>query len=279
VLETLQSYLYLPVDYIAALTAFSYDHLKKVVVPPLFHEGYVTVPPEAMQSYRARNRPRVIAIAEKGQAHLKDYSRWRPMQRKKKAFRHTFNGELTRASFEIAAREVLHLHLVRGKQILEGMRCPQSTRNAENPFTVHVNGHDYRPDDDLMGYRYSPPNMQPRWLFWFREDDRDTESYADIDDKLDKIIEIDRQQIHLIRYGIPDCLYCFVTISQARALGILDRVMNRTSGKGHPKILVKVISDFASYDRFPPATGHMARVPWQRAGFPQFNILAELGVV
>jgi hypothetical protein len=160
VLETLQAYRYLPVDHIVPLSGFSYDWLKKRIIPTLFNEGYVFVPEEAKQSYLARNRPRVLAISDKGETHLKDYARWRPTIKKKVAFRHTFNGELTRASFEIATKEIPHLHLVKGAEILAGKRCPQSTRDDENPFIIPVNNHTIRPDDDLMGYRYSPPHIR-----------------------------------------------------------------------------------------------------------------------
>jgi hypothetical protein len=174
---------------------------------------------------------------------------------------------------------VSHLKLVKGPEILAGKRCPQTTRDEQEPFIIPVNDHTIRPDDDLMGYRYSGPNIQPRWLFWLREDDRDTEDYATIDRKINDYLAIDEQHIYRTRYGIPDCYYAFITINPTRAKGILDRVMKCTKGKGSEKILIKSISDFASYDTFPPATGHMARLPWQRAGYPSFNMLTELGVV
>ena len=232
VLETLQDYRYLPVDHLAAITGFSYAHLKKIVIPVFFNEGYVFVPLEATQSYKARNRSRVLAISAKGEIHLKDYSRWRPARKKKLSFRYTFNGELTRASFEIAAREVPRLALIKGARILQGKRCPQETRDNADPFAVPVNGHTILPDDELMGYCYTPPNSQPRWLFWMREDDRDTEDYAAIQRKIADYLAIDRERIYLSRYGIPNCFYAFVTISPTRAKGILDCVLRCTKGTG-----------------------------------------------
>ncbi len=279
VLERLQEYRYLPVDHLAAVTGFSYKYIKRHIIPTLFNEGYVFMPPEAKQSYLAHNRPRVLAITDKGEIHLKDYCRWRQTVKRKLAFRHTFNGELSRASFEIATREVPHLHLVKGAEILAGKRCPPGTRDDITPFIIPVNGHTIRPDDDLMGYRYSPPNIQPRWLFWLREDDRDTEDYATIRHKIRDYLAIEAQHIYRSRYGVPNCYYAFITINPARAKGILDCVMQETKKQGSETILVKSISDFASYDTFPPATGHMARIPWQRAGYKPINLLTELGVV
>jgi hypothetical protein len=276
-LEVLTRYRYLPSNYVSVLTGFSYRYCKSGLFPRLFHEGYVFCPPEGMQSYNARYRHRIMSITPRGEVFLKEYGLFVPVRKTKQPFRHQFMGELARASFEIATREIPHLSIRWGTDILDNPRCPPTTRDDPEPFAIPVNGTTVKPDDEIVGYRYGPPGTQSSFLFFVREDDRDTEDWTTVRRKMEAYLAIQQQEIYKKRYGIPNCLFLWLTISPRRMQEMMKLLLRLTSGKGSAQFLFKMINDFASYENFPLPTGHMARDLWQRAEYPPFSMIEELG--
>jgi hypothetical protein len=282
-LGVLQRYRYLPSHYVATLAGLSYTYCKSTLFPRLFHERLVFCPPEGMQSYNARYRHRIMAITEQGENFLRENGRYIHRQKTKEPFRHKFMGELARASFELAAFEVPYLSIMWGKDILKNPHCPQSTRDDPEPFAIPVNGGRLKPDDQMMGYRYKRPGNKPIYIFFLREDDRDTEPLearnafrSSLARRFDSYLELERQGICKTRYGVGACLFLFLTINTERMRSMMQLTLKLTDGKGSRQFCFKTVNDFASYEAFPAPTGYMATEPWLRAGHPPLAMIEEL---
>jgi hypothetical protein len=134
-----------------------------------------------------------------------------------------------------------------------------------------------------MGYRYAPTGRKPIYIFFLREDDRDTEPLearnafrSSLARKFETYLELGRQHIYKTRYGIGACLFLFIAISAGRMRSMMQLVSALTDGKGSPHFCFKTVDDFASYNSFPQPTGYMAKEPWLRIGYPRLSIIEEL---
>jgi hypothetical protein len=291
ILTLLQRYRYLPSNYIAALLGVEYrpgapikDNLTK-----LRHEaGLIDCPNPSWAAANARYRPAVYALTKKGEAELK--TRGVYVRRPKTG--HEFNHELmvclVQASFELGARE--HgLTLITAQDILDHPNCPRDKRFEKEAWRVPVSfaydGHRVEQHVESDGEFFGLANAQRDTLFFpgFEADRRteplEPEDYhrPSIKKKLIAYRELARQKTYKTRYGLPSALIAFVTINEAHKKSLMRVVDKLTDGHGSTLFLFKSIPNFASFENFPPPTGHMVREPWQRVGHPDFSILKELG--
>jgi hypothetical protein len=300
ILDLLQTYKYLPSTYIIALLDDACAQYTKNRLTILRHEAKVIdTPASSWHAANARYRPAVYQLTEKGRDALVAHGRYRPMQATSEEFSHEFGVCIIEASFAIGAKQYPALRLHGHEAILNSKFCPASTRAATSPFklpvtfTYHymVGGQarhkqlDTFVKHDGKPFGFTNPE-QPKAQIFFPgiEFDRHTESRASSDysattiqKKIQEIRAIAAQDGYATHYGIPNTFVPFVTISQARMRSIMDDVEKATKGKGSQMFLFKSIPDFASFESFPPADGSMLTTPWKRVGFPDFDILAELG--
>ncbi|MGA8906044.1 MAG: hypothetical protein WB524_00380 [Acidobacteriaceae bacterium] len=302
ILDLLQTYKYLPSSYIIALLEDPCVQYIKNRLTILRHEAKVIdIPPSAWHAANARYRPVVYQLTDKGRETMKAHGRYRSMPSTSEEFNHQFGVSISEASFAIGAKRYPSLRLHRHEAIFNSKFCPPSTRAEQAPFkipitfTYHytVGGHARHKQLDTFvkhdGTPFGFTNTQrPKAQIFFPgiEFDRHTESRASSDysattiqKKLQEIRAIAARDGYATRYGIPNAFIPFVTISEARMRSIMDDVEKVTDGKGSQMFLFKSIPDFASFDSFPAADGSMLTTPWKRVGFPNFDILAELGII
>jgi hypothetical protein len=300
ILDLLQTYKYLPSTYITALLDDPCVQYIKNRLTILRHEAKVIdIPASSWHAANARYRPAVYQLTEKGSAALEAHGRYRPMPSTSEEFKHEFGVCITEASFAIGVKQYPSLRLHDHDAILHSKFCPASTRASKTPlkipitFTYHytVGGQErhkrletfVKHDGKPFGFTNT---TQPKAQIFFPgiEFDRHTESrgssdYAatTIQKKIQEIRAIATEDGYAVRYGIPNAFIPFVTISEARMRSIMGDVEKVTNGKGSKMFLFKSISDFASFESFPPADGSMLTIPWKRVGHPDLDILAALG--
>jgi len=267
----------------------------------LRHEAKVLeVPHASWHAANARYRPAVYQLTDKGREVLMQHGRYRRHFPTSEAFMHKFGVAITAASFAIGVKQYPMLRLHDHEAILGSKRCPPSTRQSKTPFKIpltfnyhySVRGQKRHKELDTFVIHDGKPMgitnaEQPDKQIFFpgMEFDRHTERRTSEDysatttqKKIQEIRAIAAQDGYAGRYGIPNTFIPFVTIDESRMRSIMDDVDQVTKGRGSEMLLFKHIPDFASFESFAPADGSMQTTPWKRVGYPDFNILTELGV-
>ena len=84
--------------------------------------------------------------------------------------------------------------------------------------------------------------------------------------------ELLTQGIYRSHFGIPNFLVLTVTVSDTHRTNIMAVLEEITGGKGSPVFLFKTMSTLGDGLKAPLPTPHMLIEPWQRQGYPPFNI-------
>jgi hypothetical protein len=301
ILDLLQTYKYLPSTYLIALLGGPSVQYVKNRLTILRHEAKVIdCPASSWHAANARYRPAVYQLTEKGRGLLKTYGRFRPMPSTSEEFKHEFGVCITAASFAIGVKQYPMLRLHDHEAILNSKFCPAATRHSQTPFkipitfTYHYTAGGQARHKDLEtqvkhdGKPFGLTNShKPQAQIFFPgiEFDRHTEaldpsdySAASIQRHIQSARALAACDGYARHYGIPNAFIPFIAISPARMRSIMGELHTATNGKGSKMFLFKHITDFASFESFPPADGAMLTTPWKRVGYPDFDILQELGV-
>jgi hypothetical protein len=286
----LQRYRYLPSTYIAALLKLKTGngaHFKKALTKLRHEAGLIDCPNPSWAAANARYRPAVYGLTKKGEALLKERGLYVPRPKTGHEFNHELMVCLIQASFELGARK--HgLRIISAQDILDNERCPRSTRFEKHPWRLPVSFlYDGHPVDQFVecdGDFFGLANSEGDTLFFpgFEADRRteplEPEDYdrPSIKKKLIAYRELARQRTYKQRYGLPTAVIAFVTINEQHKRSLMRVVDKITDGHGSKLFLFKSMPNFASFENFPPPTGHMLSEPWQRVGHPDFDILKEL---
>ena len=215
-------------------------------------------------------------------------------------FAHEFGTCLTAASFALGAQARPEINFYDHEAILGSKRCPVATRLSKTPFQIPVT---FSYQDQLRGemrhkelvtyvkhdwmpFGFTNPSQPTAQVFFPGvEFDRHTERLASEDysataigKKLQAIRTLAGDDGYAGHYGIPNAFIPWVTISKTRMRSLMRTVDEVTQGKGSTMFLFTHVSDFASFECFPPADGSMLTRDWKRVGFPDFNIPQELGL-
>ena len=301
----LQEFPYLPLPFIGELLGHSskvylergkqvvrYDALRRRLRRLRKDGGYLRCPKESWSAANTRYRPAVYALTLKAKEALKERGLDRPSFRLGNDFAHDFGSCLIPASFNIGVRARPDLRIITPKAILDHPACPPGTAKAPEPFTIPVSYyHRNQRIETQKKHDWSPWGIEAtrenggksRMFFFGHEFDRDTEPLEAHDTERSSMTRHLLSILALLEggytrhFGIPRGYVPIVTIGEARMRSIMRLLLKLTKGKGSKHILFKHVEDFASFAPFPPATGHMLTVPWERAGYEPFNILAELG--
>ena len=290
VLQLLQRYRYLPSTYIAELTR-SKSRWYKYQLAKLRHEaGLIDCPNASWAAANARYRPAVYALTAKGEEFLKERGLFEPRHKSGREFNHELMVCLIQASFELGAREK-KLEVITAHDILYHRNCPPSTRHEKDPWSIPVaftfNGHKLEEhvetDGDFFGLARTTDTGRSALLFPGFEADRRTEPLepedyerSSIKKKFIKIREVTRQKLYQSRYGLPNAIVPVITINEAHKRSLMRVLENLTDGHGSKVFIFKSMPNFASFENFPPPTGHMVTEPWERVGHPPYNIIDEL---
>ena len=269
-----------------------YEYLRKRLLRLRKNGGYLKCPAESWRAANSRYRPAVYALTLKGKTVLKERGLYKLSFKLGNDFAHDFGSCLIPASFKLGALASPALRFVSAQEIIDYPRCPQTTRDAPEPFAVPVSythkatridthkEHDWEP----FGIALKLGNGKERKiLFPGHEFDRTTEPLETDDVHRTSMTRHLLSILALLdhgyerHFGTGRFFVPVVTIGEQRMQSIMRLVGKLTDGKGSRHILFKHIDDFSSYANFPPATGHMLTEPWQRAGFEPFDILKEIG--
>ena len=301
IVAPLQTYKYLPSTYLIRFASKLHPQYVKNRLTVLRHEAkLIDCPASSWHAANARYRPAVYQLTEKGRSVLRQDGRSLPDYPTSEEFKHEFGVSITAASFAIGATDHPGVTLHDHHAILNSRFCPASTRESKTPFVIPltftyqytVGGsvrhkkldtvvkHDWKP----FGFT-SRANTKAQVFFPGIEFDRHTESLdradynaASIQRHIQSARALAAEDGYSTHYGIPNAFVPWVTISDARMRSIMNEVEKATGGKGSKMFLFKSIPDFSAFETFPPADGAMLATPWQRVGFPDFDILHELGV-
>ena len=290
VLQLLQRYRYLPSNYVAALIGTA-SRWHKYQLMKLRHEaGLIECPNASWAAANARYRPAVYALTTKGEELLAERGLYESRRKSGREFNHELMVCLIQASFELGARE-RKLEVITARDILYHRNCPPHTRHEQEPWSIPVaftfNGHKLEEyvetDGDFFGLARTSGTGRAALLFPGFEADRRTEPLepedyerSSIKKKFIKIREVARQKLYQSRYGLPNAIVPVITINEAHKHSLMRVLENLTEGHGSKLFIFKSMSNFASFENFPPPTGHMVTEPWERVGHEPYSIIEEL---
>ena len=302
----LQEFPYLALPYIGELLGYKatvergrdsrartrYEYLRKRLLRLRKNGGYLKCPAESWRAANARYRPAVYALTPKGKMELKERGLYTPPFKLGNDFAHDFGSCLVPASFKLGVQSHPQLRYIDAQEIIDHPRCPQTTREAAEPFVLPVTyfhrqtrveahkEHDWSP----FGIAYKLDDGKERKiLFPGHEFDRVTEPLETDDAHRTSITRHLLSILSLLErgyerhFGTGRFFVPIITIGEVRMQSMMRLLLKLTDGKGSRHILFKHVDDFASFANFPPATGHMLTEPWQRAGHEPFDILKEIG--
>jgi len=301
IIGPLQTYKYLPSTHLVRFASNLHPQYVKNRLTVLRHEAkLIDCPPSSWHAANARYRPAVYQLTEKGRLLLQQHGRSRPTYSTSEEFKHEFGVCITAASFAIGAMEHSDIALHDHQAILNSRFCPAVTRDSKSPFAIPItftyhytvgNEARHKKLDTYVKHDWKPFGFTSRAsrsaqiFFPGIEFDRHTESLDRADynaSSIQRHIQSARalasEDGYAAHYGIPNAFIPWVTISEPRMHSIMREVEKATNGKGSKMFLFKTIPDFAGFESFPPADGAMLTTPWKRVGFPDFDILSELGV-
>lgn len=306
IFELLQEFPYLPLPYIGELLGYTkktyiqagkpverYPTLRFRLARLRKDGGYLKCPKESWQAANARYKPAVYALTVKGKEELKKRGLYKPSFKLGSDFAHDFGSCLIPASFRIAVNQDTRLRYIDAKEILEHPTCPPETRALAEPFTIPVSythrtqrveshkEHDWAPFGIACQLEHG---RERKILFAGHEFDRGTEPLETDNAHRTSITRhflsilalLDRGYEH--HFGTGRFFVPIVTIGDVRMRSMMRLLLKLTEGKGSRHILFKQLDDFTTFSSFPPATGHMLTVPWQRAGCDPFDISEAIGV-
>lgn len=290
VLALLQRYRYLPSNYIAALLGWKGEYYKDILTKLRHEAGLIDCPNSSWAAANARYRPAVYALTAKGEKLLKERGLYVPHPRTGYEFNHELMVCLIQASFELGAKQ--HgLEIISPQDILNHPNCPAATRYEKSPWRVpiaytydrHAIEHHVESDGEFFGLARWSDGVRTALLFPGFEADRRTEPLEpedydrpSIKKKFIAYREIARQRIYQSRYGLPNAIVPFVTINETHKRAIMRVVEKLTDGKGSKLFIFKSLPNFASFENFPPPTGHMVTEPWERVGHPPYDIFTQI---
>jgi hypothetical protein len=300
ILDLLQVFKYLPSTYLEAFLDVHPIYLKNRLTILRHVAKVIAIPQSSWHAANARYRPAVYQLTDKGRAVLAEKGRARRVFPTNEDFAHEFGACLTAASFAIGALEHPELKFYDHEAILASKHCPTNTRLSKAPFKIpvtfkyhyeirgqarHKELETFVKHDGLPFGFVNPAKPKAQMFFAGIEFDRHTESLESddysattISKKVQAIEALAVQDGYYTQYGIPNTFIPWVAISEARMrslMRIVEKVMNGKSSKRH---LFTHMPDFASFAAFPPANGSMLTRNWKRVGYPDVNIVEELGM-
>ena len=254
----------------------------------LFHEGYLDRPLQQYQYANALYLPAVYELNDRSAAVLRqagwhDAPAWVERGRMG-AYRHFSHALMIAdimASIELGVRQA-PLRFISAAEIVGKGPC----RTLQNPFrlraVVSCAGRERTEvavvPDGLFGLEYRSASGNS-YRFFALEADRNTmpirrahlaqSSYLR---KLSAYREILAREEHQSHFGIPNLLILNVTVSDTHRRNIMEQLHQVTNGKGSPVFLFKTMSALGDGLKAPPPSPHMLCEPWQRQGYPPFNI-------
>ncbi|GAA0298189.1 hypothetical protein GCM10009087_05000 [Sphingomonas oligophenolica] len=220
------------------------------------HGPWLIRPPQQFAGFEARYQhvvydlaPRAkVALAERGTIACFSPKRSDP-------FLHRLMQACVVASLEISA-PAKGLRYISREEILAHPKCPQATRDTQNPLAISLIGAEQKVliPDDLFGIEY--PGIGFR--FFALEIDRNTESIerrnlrqSAFGAKVAGYLDILRNQTYRSHWGVPNLHILTVTTNRTHERNIIDYIKNRADPKYVGRFAVASESSFGATWRVP----------------------------
>lgn len=299
ILELLNSYRYLPSDYLVEFirrAGKGASYVPKRLTLLRHDLGVIDCPPASWHAANARYRPAVYMLTRKGDDALRSRG-IAPARKSGNEFCHELMISLFHASVALGVSDDAKLSLITTEDIVAHPSCPKATRVLSDPFAIPVSfsylapksgtrshiEQTIRHDGEPFGLAYTANGATVRLFFPGIEADRRTEPLSaersgrtSIRKKLCAIREVARHRLYEKHLGIPNYLVPIITTSEVHKRSMMTLVDELSGGKGSRMLLFKSMADFSAFERFPKPSGHFLTEPWERVGHPTFDIVEEL---
>ena len=252
--------------------------------------GYLARPHQQRQNAEANHRRLLYELDERGRHVLRDHGLPFLAKHYYRNFAHELMVCRIMASIELGTRAAPTVRMISWPEILANSATPEATRFASNPASIPVrfteNGQavsiivsaDARPfgierlHDSRHSYLFFPGIEADCGTEPIESSDIDRSSIVR---KLTAYRAIAAQDLHRTHFGFPNFLVPITTTTERRMKSIMELLARMTGGRGSKMFLFTTFPAFHSFEKPPPASGHMLTRDWQRVGFAPFQLAAK----
>ena len=287
IFRLLVRYRYLPSDDIHAFVGSSLEAVaRRLNLLSRAPNNYLAKPHQQRECADANYRRLIYALGARGSRVLAD----RGLPCLAKSYHRNFAHELMvariMASIELGARANQALRLITWPEILANKTTPAATREsptaASLPVTFSLNDQSHSvnltADARPFGIERTHDGESSYLFFPGIEADCATEPIEASDFERSSIVKkfaayraAVSQDLHRIHFGSPNFFVPFITTNQSRTASMMKLLERMTGSRGSKMFLFRTFPAFNSFEKPPPADGHMLTRPWQRVGFEPFS--------
>jgi hypothetical protein len=287
IFKLLVRYRYLPSDDIHAFVGGSLNAIaRRLNLLSRKPNGYLAKPHQQRDSADANYRRLIYELDARGSHVLAE----RGLPCLAKSYHRNFAHELMvgriMASIELGVRADHSLRLITWPEILASDNTPVGTRASPTPASLPVT---FSLNDQVVSVNLTADarpfgiervrDGQRTYLFFPGiEADCATEPIEASDFERSSILKkfsayraAVSQDLHRSHFGFPNFFVPFITTNTTRMESMMKLLDRMTAGRGSKMFLFTTFPAFNSFDKPPPAGGHMLTRRWLRVGFEPFS--------
>lgn len=288
VFKVLTHYRYLPGDDLHAFVGGSLNAvLRRLSLLSRKPNCYLARPHHQRESADANYRRLVYALDERAWDVLGERGHSAQRRAPQRHFAHELMVCRITASFELGARADQTIRLITWAEILASENTPAATRAASAPASIPVRFSLHDRDLSLnltadgwpFGIESNRAGQRSYFFFPGIEADCATEPIEPSDIDRSSILKkfaayraIATQEIFRTHFGFPNFFVPIVTTTTGRMESMMQLLDRMTGGRGSKMFLFTTYPAFNSFEKPPPAGGHMLTRNWQRVGYPPFRL-------
>lgn len=287
IFKLLVRYRYLPSDDIHAFVGGSLNAIvRRLNLLARKPNAFLARPYQQRESADANYRRLIYELGERGSLVLRERGHSFLPKSYHRNFAHELMVGRIMASIELGARADQSLRLITWPEILASENTPAATRAppaaASLPVTFSLNDqtHSVNLTADARPFGIERTHNGQRSYLFFPgiEADCATEPIESSDFERSSIVKkfaayraAVSQDLHRTHFGFPNFFVPFITTNQTRMQSMMKLLERMTGGRGSKMFLFTTFPAFNSFEKPPPAGGHMLTRRWQRVGFEPFS--------
>ena len=283
IFKLLVRYRYLPSDDIHAFVGGSLNAVaRRLNLLSRAPNNYLAKPHQQRECADANYRRLIYELGARGSGVLAD--RGLPCLAKSchRNFAHELMVARIMASIELGERADPALRLITWPEILASETTPAATRESRTaaslPVTFSLNNQtrsvNLTADARPFGIERTRDGERSYLFFPGIEADCATEPIETSDFERSSIVKkfaayraAVAQDLQRSHFGFPNFFVPFITTNHSRMASMMKLLERMTAGRGSKMFLFTTFPAFNSFEKPPPAGGHMLTRPWQRVGF------------
>ncbi len=285
--KLLARYRYLPGDDMHAFVGGSLDAVvRRLNLLSRRPNNYLARPHQQRESADANYRRLVYELDERGWRVLRERGYPSLPKQSHRHFAHELMVCRITASFELGARADSAVRLIAWPDILASENTPAATRASPTPASIPVsftlNDRTYSlnltADGQPFGIERNHAGQLTYLFFPGIEADCGTEPVETSDGDRSSIVKkfaayraVASQGMHRTHFGFPNFFVPIITTTTRRMESMMKLLDRMTDGRGSKMFLFTTYPAFSSFEKPPPAGGHMLTRSWHRVGFPPFK--------